>query len=418
LSKRQVAAVLGQLKIQTPDADALQRHLAVEEAVSDGTLYTGNQVATLRDGAQTLPAMFEAIRSAHDSIFLEYYIFENIESGGQHLADLLIAKRAQGVQIALMYDSVGSLGIDDAFLSTLRDAGVQILEFNPVNPLRARHRWSLNERDHRKILIADHRLAIVGGINMSATYQRRSSGSSGSGPGGGAVSTLRWRDTDVQITGPAVAELETLFRAHWQTQGGEALPLPPSNPDTPAAGSQVVRIIGSSPNAPAPRYYAAVVSAIETAERSVWLTAAYFVPTHQEKSALSAAAKRGVDVRVLVPSKSDSGPALAIQRSAYSDLLETGVSIYERDDVILHSKSIIVDSVWSVVGSSNFDHRSVLYNDEVDAVTLGRETAQQLEQLFLTDVRGAHPIDAATWKHRSIAQRAREMFWRVWTSLL
>jgi cardiolipin synthase len=295
---------------------------------------------------------------------------------------------------------------------------VQLLAFNPVNPFKVRHRWSINDRDHRKILIADHRVAIVGGINMSFTYQGQPSGGFGMSHGKETTPNLRWRDTDVRIAGPAVAALEELFREHWESQGGASLPPPDPARAIAVGGNEVVRILGSSPNDPTPRYYATVLSAIETAEQSVWLTAAYFVPTHQQKHALSVAARRGVDVRILVPSKSDSSAALAVQRSAYSDLLEAGVKVYERDDVILHSKIIIVDGVWSVVGSSNFDHRSVLYNDEVDAIAVGRDTAQQLETLFQADVAGAHAVDLHLWKHRPIAERLREAFWRTWTALL
>jgi cardiolipin synthase len=415
LSTQQETELLERLRVQAPDADVLRRHLAIETAVAGEPLYSGNAVTILRDGAQTFPAMFAAIRAARRSLLLEYYIFEDVESNGEHLVDLLVAKRAEGVEIAVLYDSVGSLGTPDSFFDSLRAAGVQLLAFNPVNPLKSRGHWSLNDRDHRKILVSDHQVAIVGGINLSVTYQSRRSGSAGSHSK--SPEPLRWRDTDVRISGPAVAELERLFRAHWQEQSGPALPA--ADPSTLVAdGEEVVDIIGSSPNAPAPRYYATVLSAIDTAESGIWITAAYFVPTQQEKQALIAAARRGVDVRLLVPSKSDSPPAIAIQRASYSGLLASGVRIYERDDVILHSKCVLVDGVWSVVGSSNFDYRSVLYNDEVDAVVVGRQTARQLEQLFQTDVGPAQQIDLQAWKHRSIGERARELFWRAWSSLL
>ena len=416
LSPQQEAAVLQRLKVQAPDADVLQRHLAVEAAVVGEPLTTGNGVTILRDGTQTFPAMFAAIRNARHSLLLEYYIFEDVESDGQHLSELLLAKRAEGVDIAVLYDAVGSLHTPDSFFDSLRAAGVQLLAFNPINPLRARGPWSLNDRDHRKILVADHRVGIVGGINLSVTYQ--SSRYRLPGSRRRSDEPLRWRDTDVQIVGPAVAELERLFRAHWLQQGGPTLAGDASSQDIEPGGNEVVHIIGSRPDAPVPPYYATILSAIDTAENHVWITAGYFVPTHQQKEALIDAARRGVDVRVLVPSKSDSSGALAIQHGAYEDLLEAGVHIYERDDVIVHSKSILVDGVWSAVGSSNFDYRSVLYNDEVDAVILGRDAASQLERLFQADVDHAQQIDLATWKRRSFGERSRELFWRAWSSLL
>jgi cardiolipin synthase A/B len=178
-----------------------------------------------------------------------------------------------------------------------------------------------------------------------------------------------------------------------------------------------VRIIGSSPSELAFRYYATVLSAIGNAERRIWITAAYFVPTDEEKTALLRAARRGIDVRVLLPSHSDSAPALAIQHSHYSRLLKAGVKLYERDEGILHSKTLVVDSVWSVTGSSNFDHRSVLFNDEVDAVIIGKSTGEQLEKIFQNDVRQAHAVDLTNWRQRPLVERLRERFWLIWQKM-
>jgi cardiolipin synthase len=161
-----------------------------------------------------------------------------------------------------------------------------------------------------------------------------------------------------------------------------------------------------------------VLSAIRNAESSVWITAAYFVPTHQEKRDLMRAARRGVDVRLLLPSHSDSSPALQVQHSHYSELLEAGVKIYERHEGILHSKTMVVDGVWSITGSSNFDQRSVLFNDEVDAVVLGKDTGAQLTSVFEKDISQAEAIDLATWRKRSLLTKMREQFWRLWEKLL
>ncbi len=166
------------------------------------------------------------------------------------------------------------------------------------------------------------------------------------------------------------------------------------------------------------RYYVTVISAIRNAESSIWITSAYFVPTHQEKVGLLAAARRGVDVRLLLPSHSDSGPALAVQHSHYEDLLRAGVKIYERDDGVLHSKSMVIDQVWSIVGSSNFDHRSVLFNDEVDAVVLGKETGAKLAADFMADLQHARAIDMEQWRHRSMLEHMREGLWKLLETLL
>jgi cardiolipin synthase A/B len=420
LSPRQSAAVLSRLAAQAPDAGALERHLALEQAVAESPLFIGNQVTILRDGDQTFPAMFAAIRAAEHYLYLEYYIFEDVSCNGEQLGDLLVAKAQSGVRIDVIYDGVGSIGTPSEFFTRLRDAGIQVVEFNPPNPLRAGGHFSLNDRDHRKMLIADGTVVLVGGVNLSSTYQ--------SFPGSSLQDTQRaqnrsktpdvWHDTDLEISGPVVIELEKLFQEHWREQGGPPLDAREDTSSPGNEGNQVVRVIGSAPKRLKTRYYVTVLSAIRTAETRIFITAAYFVPTHREKEDLIHAARRGVDVRLLLPSRSDSSGALQVQHSHYSDLLRSGIRIYERDDGILHSKTMVVDGVWSITGSSNFDYRSVLFNDEVDAVVLGKETGEQLSSLFLHDLQDARQIDLPTWRRRSVLTKLREQFWRLWEKLL
>jgi cardiolipin synthase len=429
LSERDTKAVLARLAATAPDAGALERHLAIEQAVAESTLYVGNGVTILQNGDETFPAMFAAIRGARHYIYLEYYIFEDVTSQGTRLSDLLVAKRQAGVEIDLIYDAVGSISTSADFIASLQSAGIRVVQFNPLNPLKSKAHYSLNDRDHRKILITDGQLAILGGINLSSTYE--------SGPGSGAskraAETIErkatqqnvadekpqelWRDIDVEISGPVVAELEKLFKEHWNEQHAEPISDRAVAPPAGSQGHEVVRIIGSSPSRVTSRYYVTVLAALRNAERRVWITAAYFVPTRQELGALIRAARRGVDVCLLLPSHSDSSPALAIQHSHYSELLKAGINIFERDDGILHSKTMVVDTVWSVTGSSNFDHRSVLFNDEVDAVIIGKSTGDQLESIFQSDVQHAHQVDLATWQKRSLGERLRERFWPIWEKM-
>ena len=440
LTQRQSKAILSRLAAQSPDAGALERHLAIEQAVAESPLFAGNHVQILRDGEETFPAMFAAIRGARRSILLEYYIFEDVACDGQQLGDLLVAKAQAGIQVALIYDGVGSIATPSDFIARLQAAGVSMVQFNPPNPLRAGWHFSLNKRDHRKMLIADDSLVIVGGVNLSSTYQ--------SVPGSSLQDV--WHDTDLQISGPVVVQLEKLFWDHWREQRGPQLQLEsgadPAVPPVAAAttdrpteatdhatdhaadrtparpvdpsGGEVVRIIGSAPKRLTSRYYVTVLTAIRNAESNIWITAAYFVPTHQEKESLIRAARSGIDVRLLLPAHSDSSPALQVQHSHYSDLLEAGVKIYERSDGILHSKIMVVDGVWSITGSSNFDHRSVLFNDEVDAVVIGKDTGARLASLFQSDLEHAQAIDLGSWRKRGGLTKAREQFWRLWEKLL
>ena len=414
LTEPQSKALLEKIAPEPGDAGILKRHMAIEEAVAETPLVAGNSTKLLVDGTQTFAAMFAAIKAAQSTINLEYYIFEDVESDGEKLGDLLIAKVQQGVAVNILYDSYGSNATKPAVFQRLKDAGIQVVEFNPVNPLNP---ISLNNRDHRKMLVVDGARAVVGGINLSSTYQ-----SSGPGKSGGVESKpgQHWRDTDLEIDGPVVAQLQTLFLEHWSAQKGADLDRTKYFPVIPAKGSEVVRIVGSTPDKAVPRYYVTLLSAIRNAEKNVWMSAAYFVPTDQEEEDLIGAARRGVDVRLLLPSDSDSKMALAIGRSHYAYLLEAGVKIYEIESEVLHSKTASIDGVWTAVGSSNFDPRSVVFNDEVDALVLGSATATDFESMFNADTANAKQIDLAEWRRRPLSERALEVFelssflWQNW----
>ncbi len=414
LSQRETDALLKRLAAHAPDAGALERHLAIEQAVVGAPLYSGNQVTIVRDGDAVFAATFAAIHGAQHYLYLEYYTLEEIQHDGEQLSDALLAKQRSGVQIDVMYDSVGSISTPGAFFDRLVAAGIQVQQFNPIDPLK--HHFSINDRDHRKLLVADGRIALIGGVNLSTDYESAPFGSAGDT---NSAPKEAWHDTDLQIAGPAVPELKRLFDQHWQQQGGPAAALAADSEDRSAQGDQVVRILGSrAGGALAPFYYATLLSAIRSAATRIDVTAAYFAPTHQEQRALIHAARRGVDVSLLLPSHSDSFPALAVQHSHYGALLRGGVKIYERDDGILHSKTVVMDGVWSIVGSSNFDHRSVLFNDEVDAVVIGSKSGDQMQRYFEQDLQHAQRIDARSWQRRPFSERLRERFWRLWEQLL
>jgi cardiolipin synthase len=422
LSAHQTRTVLARVAAQAPDADALARHLAVEQLIAASPLYAGNEVRVLRDGAQTFPAMFAVIESARHTLDLEYYTMENVKSGGRELGALLQAKSRAGVRVSVIYDAVGSMSTPAAFFQGLRAAGVRLLQYNPINPLEAGDGYAPNDRDHRKILIADDQVAIVGGVNLSSSYESETP-LSGRPPRAkpqqqvpGSARPV-WHDIDLEIRGPAVGPLSKLFRQHWHDQ--KATPPAPDPPSSQrAGGGQIVRVIGSSPARVAPRYYATVLTAIRSAQNSIWMTAAYFVPTPQELRALKHAARRGIDVRIILPSHTDAPEILPVQRSYYGGLLRAGVKVYERSTGIVHSKTMVVDGVWSLVGSSNFDQRSVLFNDEVDVVVLGKKTADQLCADMQSDMSHARRIDWRFVRRQGAMQHLKAWFWRLWQQLL
>ena len=410
LSPEKSAAIIADLKRQSGDVDILQKHVALEQAIVGTPLVAGNRAVLLEDGPATYRAMLAAISAAKDHINLETYIIEDDEMGRQ-FADLLLARQAAGVQVHLIYDSVGCIRTPREFFERLKEGGVQVLEFNPVNPLTAKKGWQVNNRDHRKLLLVDGRTAFIGGINISNVY------SSGSSPTRSTPSSPKsggWRDTQIQIDGPVVAEFQKLFLATWEKQHGPPLAGKNYFPALSPRGNELVRSIGSSYDDPHSLIYLTLISAITNAEKSVHLTNAYFVPDPQILQALLDAARRGVDVTLILPALSDSNLVFHAGRSYYTELLVAGVKIYERGGGVLHSKTVVIDGVWSCIGSTNLDWRSFLHNDEVNAVILGPEFAQQMQAMFERDLAASTAITAEAWARRPLRFKLKELMSRIW----
>ena len=414
LSEKRSAAIAAELKRSSGNLDMLDKQLALEQQISGSPLVVGNKVTLLQDGPATYEAMFAAIRAAKDHVNIESYIIEDDDVGRQ-FADLLLQRQAHGVQINLIYDSVGTSNTPKAFFERLTQAGMQVVEFNPVNPLTVITPWTVNHRDHRKLLVVDGHTAFLGGINISNVY------SSGSNPGGsrGPVDPKSgWRDTDVRVEGPVVAEFQKLFMQTWVKQKGKPLTQKNYFPAIAPQGKEIVRAVGSTPDDPYSQIYLTLIAAITNAEKHVYLTNAYFVPDPQLVKALLDAAGRGVEVRLILPAQSDSEAAFHAGRSYYTQLMKGGVKIHERHGALLHAKTALVDGVWSCVGSSNLDWRSALDNDEINAVILGREFAQQMQAAFVADLEASNAIILERWEQRSLLLRINEFTARVWGRLL
>ena len=411
LSAAHSKAILKRLKASGGDTHIFDLHLAVEESIVGSPLSTGNKIELLQDGPDTYKAMIAAIEGARDHINLETYILDDDEVG-QRFADALIAKQRAGVQVNLIHDSVGTLYTPRAFFKRLTEAGVQVREFNPVNPLTAKAGWQVNQRDHRKLLVVDGRTAFLGGVNISSVYSGSSSKPFTQEPLDNA--TLPWRDTHLQLEGPVVGELQKLFIETWDKQDGE--PLAPRNyfPDAEQRGNEVVRAIGSSPDDPYSLIYVTLISALRSAQSEIWLSNAYFVPDPQLLAALKDAAMRGVDVRLLLPSSTDSWLVFHAGRAYYNQLLEAGVKIYERRDALLHTKTAVVDGVWSTIGSTNLDWRSFLHNQEVNAVILGNGFGDKMRAAFLADLKKSNAITLGIWRERPWRDRGKERLARLW----
>jgi cardiolipin synthase len=367
-------------------------------------------VQLLQDGPETYKAMYAAISSAADHINMETYILDDDEIG-KKFADALISKQQQGVTVNLIRDSVGTLGTPKEYFKRLTDAGVKVLEFNPVNPLTAKVGWDVNQRDHRKLLVVDGQVAFLGGINISSVY---SGGSFRDGSKQRPDGKLPWRDTDLQLEGPIVAEFQKMFIDTWQKQKGDPLAQRNYFPALARQGNEVVHAIASSPDEPYSVMYATLISAIDNAEKEVLLTNAYFVPDPQLIASLKRAVARRVDVKIVLPSSTDSALVFHAGRYYYDELLSDGVKLYERKNVLLHAKTALIDGVWSTVGSTNLDWRSFLHNQEINAVILGPEFGDRMRESFNADLADSQEITLEVWRKRSIGSRMKEGFGRLW----
>jgi cardiolipin synthase A/B len=391
------------------ETDLLRNHLRQAKGTASSPLVLGNSAQLLIDGPATHNAMFAAIDAARNHVNLQSYILADDEAGAR-LMQALEKKVEQGVIVNVMYDSVGSMDTKKEYFQALRDRGIATCEFNPVNPIKAKGDWQINNRNHRKILVVDGRIGFTGGINISGVYSAGSFGSRRKNPDEG------WRDTHIRIAGPVVADAQKLFIADWERYCG-ALAKANYQPQIPRAGSLTMRLTAGEPGK-GNEIYASLLSAIEHAEKSVHLTYGYFVPDPRTLETLKRAAARGVDVTLMLPGFSDFWAPLYAGRSNYDELLESGVKIYERPDALLHAKTAVIDGTWSSVGSTNLDWRSMVHNHEADVIVFSDEFGAQMERLFEDDRRASRAITLEEWRDRGPVSRFKEWFARRWGYLL
>lgn len=392
----------------TPDLKGLA---LLEEQATGVPLIAGNKVSLLFDGPATMRAMMEAARGATVSINLETYIFDHDEIG-QQFAEILMQKRRDGVVVNVIVDGVGTLSTPRAFFDRLRAGGVNVLVFNPVDPTKRPGKWQLNNRDHRKIMVVDGKVAFTGGINISSTYANSSLFRSNKKPSKVSEEEVGWRDTHIRIEGPAVGALQWAFIDNWVHQDAGELPQVDYFPHLAPVGDKVVRVLATSPDRDS-EIYKSLVLAIGEAKKSIHMTAAYFVPDRQIVDSLVAAAKRGVDVQLVLPGVSDHGFIKSAGESFYDELLEGGVRIFQLQVAVLHAKTTVIDGMWSSIGSANIDRRSFIHNYEVNVVVLDPAFGRDMEAAFREDLRHSKEVTLAQWKQRPWMDRLREAMSRL-----
>jgi cardiolipin synthase len=406
---RAARARLSRRLATTGETELLDYHLAVMRDIGAPPLLTGNTAELLIDGPRTYQAMFDAIGKARAYVFVESFIFEEAIEGDLKLSTLLADARRRGVRVHVLYDAVGSLAPEQTFLGGLADAGVALCAFNPLNPLDPRFS-GVNERDHRKIVVVDGEVAFTGGVNFSRAYRIASKQARKRGFSRQESIDEGWRDTHLAIRGTGAGELERLFREMWvEAECESPIEVPAIKPQ--GAGNMLVQVVAGSPEEERNVLYAMLLSVITYAQKDIDITMAYFVPDEQFERALMDASRRGVRVRIILPSYSDFSGVFYAGRAHYRELLEAGVKLYELENAFLHSKAIVVDGIWSSVGSTNFDWRSFVHNHEISVCVIDAGFARTMARAFDADLADSKEITLAAWKKRGLRERLKELMW-------
>ena len=406
LSTASSNAVVANAVADAPDPQAIARLEALMESVSPEPLFKDNDVRLLVDGPATYVAMLSAINAATHHVNLETYIFNDDEVGRQ-FADALIKKRSAGVEVRVIFDSLGSRESPAGFFDRMKQAGIRT---RGVPPGKSRQRWESAAAECTRSPQAARRRRgdrVYRGHQPRPELFEQLTGAEKVAAG--------WRDTHIEVLGPAVAGFQRLFLGNWKAEGGEALGDERRFfPRTGVRGTQLVRVLsangGDGEVSPIRTAYGL---AMEAASRRIWITQSYFGPDPDFLKTMQDAARRGVDVRIIVTGISDSQLLLNVSRSCYEELLRAGVRIYESQEIMVHAKTAVIDGVWSTIGSSNLDYRSFIHNYEVNAVIVGQDFGRAMEKLFQDDLARSQRIELAQWDQRPVIERAKENMSRL-----
>jgi cardiolipin synthase len=407
-SRQEIGRVVpGLSRFQLLPGEALhpqvQRLLRLADRVASTKCCFGNSVEILPDTNRTLGLIEQAIRSAKESIHLEYYIFRR-DKTGYGLRDLLIRKAAEGVKVRFLFDGVGSMFLGRKFLKPMRGAGIAVASALPGASFR--ERWSINLRNHRKIVIVDGAVGFTGGMNIGDEYIGRN-------PRLGY-----WRDTHLRLAGPVVLQLQQVFAEDWFFATNEQPTGPAWYPPTEQAADQLAQVVAGGPDGEMDVFHSLFFAAINEASDRITLATSYFVPTASLVTALETAANRGVQVRLMVPAVAEHRWMVVAGRGYYESLLECGVEIYEYQRGPLHCKTLTIDGLWSLVGTPNFDSRSLLLNFEVGAVLYGPKPAGQLEEQFADDLKQSVRVDPAAFRGRPRFHKLFEQVLKLFSPVL
>ena len=373
--------------------------LRAAESLTQAPITRGNEIELLINGDRIFPCFLETIRSARQTVNLLTYVYWQGDIAVD-VARTLCERARAGVECNVILDAVGAMKMDTGLVEEMQEAGVRVVRFRPPKPYAMRR---LNNRTHRKICVVDGRVGLTGGVGIAEEWT------------GDAEDPDHWRDTHVRVEGPVVRGLFGAFAENWLEATGEVLVGDAYLPELAELdGGGPMQVVRSSAGVGDTNMEALYYLAIAAAERSLDLTAAYFAPRPAFADALVAAAQRGVRVRVLVPGERTDKPAVRTAgRASYDELLEAGIELYEYGPTMLHAKSLVLDGVWSSVGSVNFDNRSFQLHDEATLCVQSEVFARELTEQFERDLEVSERIEPKRWSERGPVQRGAERVTKV-----
>lgn len=380
--------------IDDPPEVGGEAFLRSAESLTQAPITRGNDIELLINGDRIFPCFLETIRSARESVNLLTYVYWKGDIA-EEVAEAVCERARAGVTCRVLLDAVGAMKMDSDVIDRMEECGVIVRRFRPPKPYAVRR---VNNRTHRKILVVDGEVGLTGGLGIADEWT------------GDAHDPDHWRDTHVRVRGPVVRGLMGAFAENWLEATGEVIAGEDDLPDLPPAGDgAAMQVIRSTAGVGDTNLETLYFLAIAAARESIDLTSAYFAPRPAFRTALVDAARRGVRVRVLVPGPAiDKDVVRHAGRATYGPLLEAGVRIWEYQPTMLHVKTLVVDRVWSVVGSANFDNRSFQLNDEAVLAVQDAGFAELLLESFTTDIQVSEEITLDAWRGRPVTERARE----------
>ena len=367
--------------------------LQTMHALTGAPLSEGNRAEVLRNGVQIFPSMLDAIRKAKKTINVEFYIYWDGEIG-REFAEALAERSRAGVKVNVILDAVGSADMSQDLVDFLRRNGIDVEWYHPI-------RWytlsRVNHRTHRKLLIVDGEIGFAGGVGIADNWL------------GDADSHDHWRETMIRVEGPVVTQMQFAFMDNWVKSRGELLTGLDYFPKVEPRGECLTQVLKSSPSEGSSAVKLMYVVSIVSARKSVYISSAYFLPDADTVRALEGAVRRGVDVRVIVPGEHTDVPIVRhAGRLAYSHLLRRGIRIFEYLPTMMHAKTMVVDGIWTTIGSTNFDNRSFRLNDEVNVNVYDATVAAQMEQMFFEDLARCDEITRRRWIRRPWLDKVKE----------